>query len=428
MDRKYLRFSVDGQIITRKDNLPVVGGTQNYLYAEFDLSEEWNGLHQTAVFSSNSGRHIGVVIENGQCAVPWEVLRGTEFWVGVFAGERITSNTVRVPVMTAVKTNATPGVQPTPSAYEMLVKRTEEALSKVPTMGENGHWFVWNAANGAYEDSGVYAGGTAPYIGPNGTWIVGDRDTGVSATGPAGPTGPQGPQGPKGEDGTMTFEELTDEQKELLRGPQGIPGEKGEKGDTGATGATGPQGPKGDTGNTGPSGKDGEDGQDGEDGYSPTVKVSTISGGHRVTITDATGTRYFDVMDGKDGAGGSGGSGTDGKDGVTFYPNVDSSGNLSWTNDGGLTNPDTVNLKGPKGDTGATGATGATGPQGPQGPTGATGSQGPKGDPGATGPQGPQGADGDDGYTPVRGTDYWTAADIAEIKSYVDEAVLGGAW
>lgn len=33
-----------------------------------------------------------------------------------------------------------------------------------------------------------------------------------------------------------------------------------------------------------------------------------------------------------------------------------------------------------------------------------------------------------DGKTPVRGTDYWTDADKAEIKSYVDEAILGGAW
>jgi hypothetical protein len=32
------------------------------------------------------------------------------------------------------------------------------------------------------------------------------------------------------------------------------------------------------------------------------------------------------------------------------------------------------------------------------------------------------------GATPVRGTDYWTEADKAEIKSYVDEAILGGAW
>ena len=32
------------------------------------------------------------------------------------------------------------------------------------------------------------------------------------------------------------------------------------------------------------------------------------------------------------------------------------------------------------------------------------------------------------GSTPVRGTDYWTDEDIAEIKAYVDEAILGGAW
>lgn len=41
---------------------------------------------------------------------------------------------------------------------------------------------------------------------------------------------------------------------------------------------------------------------------------------------------------------------------------------------------------------------------------------------------GKDGKDGQDGYTPARGTDYWTSADISEIKSYVDEAILGGAW
>ena len=35
---------------------------------------------------------------------------------------------------------------------------------------------------------------------------------------------------------------------------------------------------------------------------------------------------------------------------------------------------------------------------------------------------------GADGKTPVRGTDYWTDEDKAEIKSYVDEAILGGVW
>lgn len=36
--------------------------------------------------------------------------------------------------------------------------------------------------------------------------------------------------------------------------------------------------------------------------------------------------------------------------------------------------------------------------------------------------------DGEDGTSPVRGIDYWTEADKTEIKTYVDEAILGGAW
>ena len=36
--------------------------------------------------------------------------------------------------------------------------------------------------------------------------------------------------------------------------------------------------------------------------------------------------------------------------------------------------------------------------------------------------------EGGEGSAPVRGTDYWTEADIAAIKGYVDDAILGGAW
>ena len=104
---------------------------------------------------------------------------------------------------------------------------------------------------------------------------------------------------------------------------------------------------------------------------------------------------------------------------------------------------------GPKGDTGAKGDTGPQGPVGPKGDKGATGAKGDtgakgtqgiqgekgdKGDTGATGPKGDKGdtgatgATGTAGKTPVRGTDYWTDTDIATIKSYVDDAILGGAW
>ena len=75
--------------------------------------------------------------------------------------------------------------------------------------------------------------------------------------GDRGPEGPQGIQGEKGADGTMTFEDLTEEQRATL---------KGDKGDTGPQGPIGPQGPTGNTGPTGDTGPQGEKGDKGDKG------------------------------------------------------------------------------------------------------------------------------------------------------------------
>lgn len=66
-------------------------------------------------------------------------------------------------------------------------------------------------------------------------------------------------------------------------------------------------------------------------------------------------------------------------DGATFTPAVSAAGVISWTNDKGLANPASVNIKGPQGPQGAKGDTGDTGPAGPAGPTGETGETGPQG-------------------------------------------------
>lgn len=153
-------------------------------------------------------------------------------------------------------------------------------------------------------------------------------DTEVNAWGDIGPI--QGPQGPQGETGQQGPQGQQGEQ-----GEQGIQGPKGDTGEaagfgtptaavdntsgtpavtvqasgpdtakvfsfsfTGLKGATGEQGPQGQTG---PQGNPGADGADGTDGFSPTVSVSEISGGHQVTITDASGPHVFNVMDGVDG-------------------------------------------------------------------------------------------------------------------------------
>ena len=66
----------------------------------------------------------------------------------------------------------------------------------VPTIGENGNWWV----NG--EDLGVSAEAQIPTVGSNGNWWVGGEDTGVSAKGDKGDQGDKGDKGDKGDTGT----------------------------------------------------------------------------------------------------------------------------------------------------------------------------------------------------------------------------------
>ena len=159
------------------------------------------------------------------------------------------------------------------AAAEAAAQSAETWSSNSPYIGQNGNWYVYNAEQEQFVDSGVAARG------PQG-------ETG--ATGPQGPqgikgeTGAAGPQGEPGIDGT-SFEllglYLTLAALEAAH-PIGNAGDayavgtsesntvynwdvdaaawvnvgalKGPKGDTGDTGATGPQGPQGIQGEPGP--------------------------------------------------------------------------------------------------------------------------------------------------------------------------------
>lgn len=87
----------------------------------------------------------------------------------------------------------------------------------------------------------------------------------------------------------------------------------------------------------------GTDGVNGSDGVSPTVSVASNEqqDGTIVTITDVNGAKSFEVLNGENG-----------DPGATFTPSVSADGTLSWSNDGGLPNPEPVNIKGPPGEGG----------------------------------------------------------------------------
>ena len=62
--------------------------------------------------------------------------------------------------------------------------------------------------------------------------------------------------------------------------------------------------------------------------------------------------------------GNAGRDGKDGSDGATFTPYINADGVLSWTNNGGLTNPAPVSVRGPQGQPGIAGQNGIDGSDG----------------------------------------------------------------
>lgn len=255
----------------------------------------------------------------------------------------------------------------------------------------------------------------------------------TGSQGPRGETGPQGEQGPKGDTGATGAEGPKGATGDT--GPKGEPGEKGEKGEQGEQGPKGDKGETGPQGKTGPQGPAGPTGPKGDTGTGFTVKgyygsVSALQASVKnPEVGDAYGVGAaapYDIYiyDGVTNAwvnngplqgakgdkgdqgeqgpkgepGDTGPAGASGADGIT--PSIGENGN--WylgTTDTGKPS------RGAKGDTGAPGAKGDQGAQGPKGETGATGAEGPA------------------GKTPVKGTDYFTDADKAEIAQAAADLV-----
>ena len=128
------------------------------------------------------------------------------------------------------------------------------------------------------------------------------------------------------------------------------------------------------------------------------ISVTKTGGVATITVTDSNGrTDSVNIYDGNASAvtsvNGKTGDvkltpedlGIESAAGATFTPIVSENGTLSWTNDKGLDNPASVNIKGPKGD------------QGIQGEQGIQGQKGDKGD------AGEPGVPGSPGYTPYIG-------------------------
>ena len=381
-------------------------------------------------------------LSNADTAKAGEGMAELAYTVG---GAIAKSRTWRTVVEPSLSANGT--TEP-PKAYQSWVDEVlqaaadaETAVSKMPYVDETtGNWFKWDAQAGAFADTGVAATGPQGEVGPKGdtgeqgpkgeTGATGPKgDTGATgaqgpkgetgatgATGPQGPKGETGPRGPQGEQGiqgetgpagpqgekgdkgdAFTYSDFTAAQLAALKGDKGDTGPQGEKGETGATGPTGPEGPRGPQGEHGPQGQTGPQGEQG-----PAGPKGETGSGFKVLGYYDTKAALDAAQKATASAGDAYGVGTAEPYDIYIFDGITG----EFVNNGPL-----QGAKGDKGDTGA---------QGPAGPAGADGAPGKDGD---TGPQGPKGDPGADGKTPVKGTDYFTAADKKEIADAAAESV-----
>ena len=349
---------------------------------EVDFANSATGSSITQVGNADGVRIPDQFFVPGSTIHAWYVAVGTDY--------AVTRYHIMIPIaQRASRTNEEP-TQTQESALDEAIAALNDAIEHSPKI-EDGDWYVWDASTGAWVNTGVQAEGQDGFSPVVGIGKIGNRIT-------------------------ITFTDVNGEHSFTIHdGEDGVGIASIEK--TATAGLV-------DTYTvTLTNGQTAEftvtNGVNGEPGVSPTLAVSSITGGHRITITDKHGTQTVDVMDGENGDPGrgivsvtkidtsglvdtyqitytsgepttftvtNGAPGTPGADGVspavsistitgghsvtitdkdhptgqsfdvpdgtggtTFTPSVAVNGDLSWSNDGGKTNPATVNIKGDPG-------------------------------------------------------------------------------
>lgn len=115
-----IEFQVKNQIIERVDKNKVVADSRNYLFAVFDFSDEWNGTI-TALFKKD-GKSKEMLLDNGKCLVPDEVITEGEFSVSCVCGDRITANREYVSVAASGYEQGETPQPPTPDVYTQIIE------------------------------------------------------------------------------------------------------------------------------------------------------------------------------------------------------------------------------------------------------------------------------------------------------------------
>ena len=112
-----IKFTVQNKVLERLDDVPLVEGTMNYLYASFDFSADWYGMPKTAVFTHGADVEQ-VVLTDDRCLIPANIIKPESFKVTVYSGNKVITNDFEVNVYTNYPEHPP---EPTPDVYEQII-------------------------------------------------------------------------------------------------------------------------------------------------------------------------------------------------------------------------------------------------------------------------------------------------------------------
>lgn len=75
-----IKFKIQNQTLIRLDSFKPVENSKEYLYANFEFSEDWSSItNKRALFTYNDKTYERVIDENNQCNVPYVVIKSSGF-------------------------------------------------------------------------------------------------------------------------------------------------------------------------------------------------------------------------------------------------------------------------------------------------------------------------------------------------------------
>ena len=123
-----LNFKVCGDKLRITGLKGITAYTRNNAFAKFEFNEEWAAVSPVvAQFSRNCECCYDVFVENGMCAVPWEVLeKGGRLNITLMGGDLLITNSVEIRVYESGLVGGLIPTKASPSVYKYIVERAEK--------------------------------------------------------------------------------------------------------------------------------------------------------------------------------------------------------------------------------------------------------------------------------------------------------------